>query len=434
MKEEQKEELKKSLKKSLLNVTLIPIIIFGIVVIVYCSNQFTRSIHGEVESGLKNLAKTAMYAYEREYPGDFRVDRENSVIYKGDRIIEGSSEILENYKENSGTDITIFYGDERVVTTIRDKENKPIIGTKANPSIRRDVLDGKAEHFYTKTQINNENYFSYYCPLYDSQNKCVGMVFAGKPSQYVSGIVLRGVIPIVTITAVAVIIIILMILRYSGRLTRAMQQLQDFLTKVEDGNFTTELANTVLTREDELGRIGKSAIQMQSALRDLVERDALTRLYNRHYGEIWLNKLKGECELHGTPFYIAIADIDFFKKFNDNYGHDCGDLVLKMVSNVLMTRMSERGYAARWGGEEFLLVFQANDLEQAISVVNRVAEDIKKIKVNYRKEELSVTVTIGITEGDSSKKTDDLIKQADTALYEGKESGRDRVVCSQMLQ
>lgn len=430
MEKEMEKESKKSIKKSLLNATMIPIVIFGIVVIVHCSNQLTRSIHDEVESELKNLAQTAAYVYDRDNPGEYRMDRGASVVYKGDKQVEGTHEIFEEFKKISGVDITIFYNDMRIVTTIRDKEQKPIVGTKANPSVRRDVLDGKAEHFYTSTQINDQNYFSYYCPLYDSQNKCIGMVFAGKPSQYVSGVVLRGVIPIVTLTGIAVLAIVLVIWQYSKRLTGSMRQLQNFLTKVENGDFTTELENAVSVREDEVGRIGRSAIEMQSALRKLVEQDALTGLYNRHYGEIWLKRAQKNMLQQGTPFYVAIADIDFFKKFNDNYGHDCGDMVLKMVSNVLMDRMSQIGYASRWGGEEFLLVFEEKNIEQAVAVVEKVAAGIKNIKIRYGGETLSVTVTIGVTAGVVEKKIDEIVKEADNALYEGKENGRDRVVCS----
>lgn len=428
MEKKTEKELKKSIKKSLLNVTLIPIFIFGIVIIVYCSNQLARSIYDEVESELKNLAQTAIYTYDRDNPGEYRMDKETSIVYKGDRQVEGTNEIFESFKKISGADITIFYNDMRIVTTICNKDQKPIVGTKANPSVRRDVIDDETEHFYTRTQINGQNYFSYYCPLYDSQNKCIGMVFAGKPSEYVSKVVLRGVIPIVTIIGLAILAIILVMWQYSKRLTGAMRQLQNFLMKVESGNFTTELASAVSVRKDELGRIGRSAIEMQSALRKLVEQDSLTGLYNRHYGEIWLKQAQRNLEKQGQRFYVAIADIDFFKKFNDNYGHDCGDMVLKMVSNVLMDRMSQRGYASRWGGEEFLLVFEDTNIEQAFQVVTQIAQDIKKIKIRYRGEVLGVTVTIGITEGSADKKMDEIVKEADNALYRGKENGRDQVV------
>ena len=406
---------------------MIPIILFGIIITTYSSNQMTKAIHQEVESGLKNVAQSALYMYEREYPGEYRMDKATSEIYKGDKKIDDASEILERFKKISGADITIFYKDMRILTTIRNGEGNSIVGTRANSVIIQEVLEGKKERFYTQSKISNENYFSYYCPIYDSQDKCIGMVFAGKPSQYVSKIVLQGVLPIVSIIILAVFVIVMIMWRYSAHLTKAMQQLQNFIRKVEQGNFTTELGNQVAERKDELGKIGRSTIQMQSALRELVERDSLTKLYNRHYGEVWLKKMKEESEITGVSFYVAIADIDYFKKFNDRYGHDCGDLVLKLVSQVLGDSMKRKGYAARWGGEEFLLIFTEKGEEEALESVNRIAGKIRKLKIKYGEEELGVTVTIGVAEGSPERTEDELIKIADQALYEGKENGRDQV-------
>lgn len=251
---------KSGLRRSLLRVTVIPIILFGIIITTYSSNQMTKAIHQEVESGLKNVAQSALYMYEREYPGEYRMDKATSEIYKGDKKIDDASEILERFKKISGADITIFYKDMRILTTIRNGEGNSIVGTRANSVIIQEVLEGKKERFYTQSKISNENYFSYYCPIYDSQDKCIGMVFAGKPSQYVSKIVLQGVLPIVSIIILAVFVIVMIMWRYSAHLTKAMQQLQNFIRKVEQGNFTTELGNQVAERKDELIKIADQAL------------------------------------------------------------------------------------------------------------------------------------------------------------------------------
>ncbi len=416
-----------SLRKRLLCVTLVPILLFGIIIIACSCNQLAKSVHQEVESGLQNVAQSAAYMFEKEFPGEYRQESSIAEMYKGDKKVKEAVEILGRLKEISGADITIFYKDTRIVTTIYDKNDKPIIGTKANAVIIRDVYKGGTERFYAETSINDQDYFAYYCPLYDSQKKCTGMIFAGKPSHYVSGIVLEGVLPIVTLIVLATLAMSVIMWQYSVRLTNAMKNLQDFLMKVERGDFTAELGEIVEERKDELGRIGKSAVQMQCALRELVEQDSLTKLYNRHYGEIWLRKVIEESAGKNSAFSVAIADIDFFKKFNDNYGHDCGDLVLRKVSNIMKKNMKRQGCAARWGGEEFLLVFSDKGLEESLEETQRIADKIKRLRISYGDKELGVTVTIGIIEGDPQRNMDELIKAADRALYEGKESGRDRV-------
>ena len=412
----------------MLRVSVIPLVLFGIIIIIYCSLQLTNSIHQEVESGLKNVAQSAIYIYEKEFPGEYWLDPSDSTVYKGKKEVIEASEILQEYKKISGADITIFYNNQRIVTTICNTEGKPIIGTLANEEVTEDVLKGKNEKFYTQTTINNEGYFSYYCPLYDSDDNCVGMVFAGKASHYVRGIVLKGVIPIVAIILFCVGFMVFIIWSYADRLTGAIQMLQEFLMKIESGNLKTELGTSLIKRKDEIGRIGKSAVQMQDTLRDLVERDSLTGLYNRHYGETWLREVQKKSRESGEPFYVVIGDIDFFKKFNDCYGHDCGDMVLRGISRILESHVEAVGYVARWGGEEFLLVLCNRQIEDAALFVQQIAEDVKHTQMVSGEEKLGVRMTFGVVDGDCDKHIDELIKKADQALYEGKEGGRDQVV------
>ncbi len=420
---------KSGLRKSLLQVTLIPIIFFGVLILGYCSKQMTTSIHHEVEIGLKNIAQTALYMYDKEFPGEYYLDEETSEVCRGGKKVEAASATLEQLKKISGSDITIFYKDIRVVTTIRDADNKPIVGTRALPKIKKEVIEEKSERFYTNTTINNEEYFSYYCPIYDSSKNCVGMVFAGKSSQYVRELVLKGIIPIISIILFACAAMVFIMRHYSMKLSKALQAIRNFLMKVEGGDFSATLGDGVGVRKDELGQIGKSAMEMQIALRQLVEKDSLTGLYNRHYGEVWLKQAMAEAEERKIRFFVALADIDFFKKFNDNYGHDCGDQVLQEVSKILEGSMKQRGYASRWGGEEFLLIFQEKSMKEAEQCVNEIADQIREHIIRYDGQELKVTLTIGMVEGDVKLAMDDIVKRADQALYEGKENGRNQVIC-----
>ncbi len=412
----------------MLLVMIIPLILIGVIITINCCRQMKKSIHQEVELGLRSTAHTALYMYEKEFPGEYRFDSATSTLYKGNRKVEDVMEILDTYKKISGADVTVFYRNMRVATTIRDDTGEPIVGTRANQTIKKEVLDGRQERFYTSTQINGEDYFSYYCPIHDDNNECIGMIFAGKSSQYVSEIVLKGVMPIVTIILISVTVMVLIIWFYSDKLVKILRTLQDFLKKAEGGNLTAELGRSVVGRRDELGQIGKSAVQMQISLRELIERDSLTGLYNRHYGEEWLARVQREAIEVGDPFYVSIGDIDFFKKFNDSFGHDCGDQVLREVSAVLRKKMYGKGYVARWGGEEFLLIILGKRVDDAVHFINQVAEEVRTQKIDYAGQFLGVTMTFGVTDGAVDRHMDELIKCADQALYEGKETGRNKVV------
>lgn len=413
----------------MLRATLLPVLIFGICIIICSVRQTERSIYQEVESGLENVAQMTMYLYEETYPGEYAYDSASKTLYKGGKKVEGALKFFEHYKECSGTDITIFYKDLRVITTIKDENGDPIVGTRINSVIKKEVLDSNQAHFYTKSTIGNENYFSYYCPLLDEKDQCVGMVFAGKASGYVNRMVWKGALPILLLVLLAMIFLVFVIWNYADRLNRAFRQLSRFLENVEDGDFTVELSESLTKRNDEIGQMAGTAVRMQRSLRELVQRDSLTGLYNRHFGEIWMAQVKEKAEKSGEPFSIAIADIDFFKKFNDRYGHDCGDMVLRQVSDLLRGEMGRNGYVARWGGEEFLLIFKSLGLEESVKFMEHVTEKLRTKELRYREQCFHVTLTVGVARGECDKSIEAMVKSADCALYAGKEGGRDQVVC-----
>lgn len=422
------------LRASMLRAILLPVLIFGICIIICSVRQTESSVYQEVESGLENVAQMTMYLYEETYPGDYAYDSASKTLYKGGKKVEGASKFLEHYKECSGTDVTIFYKDVRVITTIKDKNGDPIVGTRINSIVKKEVYEGRQAHFYSKSTIENENYFSYYCPLFDENDQCVGMVFAGKPSDYVDWIVWKSVVPILLLVLLSMIILIFVIWNYADHLNRAFRQLQRFLGNVEEGDFTVELSEMLTKRKDEIGQMAGTAVRMQHSLRDLVQRDSLTGLYNRHYGEIWMKQVKEEARDTGEPFSIAIADIDFFKKFNDCYGHDCGDMVLRKVSELLQTQVGRQGYVSRWGGEEFLIIFKHFTLEESVNFAEEIREKLHRTELRYHNDGFHVTLTIGVAAGDSEKSIESMVKCADCALYEGKRNGRDQVVCEKQKQ
>ena len=422
------------LRASMLRATLLPVLIFGICIIICSVRQTESSVYQEVESGLENVAQMTMYLYEETYPGDYAYDSASKTLYKGGKKVEGASKFLEHYKECSGTDVTIFYKDVRVITTIKDKNGDPIVGTRINSIVKKEVYEGRQAHFYSKSTIENENYFSYYCPLFDENDQCVGMVFAGKPSDYVDWIVWKSVVPILLLVLLSMIILIFVIWNYADHLNRAFRQLQRFLGNVEEGDFTVELSEMLTKRKDEIGQMAGTAVRMQHSLRDLVQRDSLTGLYNRPYGEIWMKQVKEEARDTGEPFSIAIADIDFFKKFNDCYGHDCGDMVLRKVSELLQTQVGRQGYVSRWGGEEFLIIFKRFTLEESVNFAEEIREKLHRTELRYHNDGFHVTLTIGVAAGDSEKSIESMVKCADCALYEGKRNGRDQVVCEKQKQ
>lgn len=173
-----------------------------------------------------------------------------------------------------------------------------------------------------------------------------------------------------------------------------------------------------------------TVMKLEGELYDMANRDHLTGLYNRRQVIQILKSLIADTA--GDKFAIAMMDVDYFKNINDTYGHDAGDEVLKSLANILGAEKSgnEMFQSGRWGGEEFLVVsdsYSGNKEENAElfeSLRKRISDNV----ILYAGNEIRVTVTIGLAFYEPGKTLDELVKEADTKLYEGKENGRNQVV------
>lgn len=170
-------------------------------------------------------------------------------------------------------------------------------------------------------------------------------------------------------------------------------------------------------------------VEYNNQLREEAGTDTLTGLFNRRkaiaYIEDIVSSRFGSGYSQGLS--LCLCDIDFFKKVNDNYGHDFGDEVLKEISRIFK-EMPERSIAARWGGEEFLLIFPDCNGDDAYIALENVRDRIKNTVVEKNDAKVSVTMTFGLTEYNFASDLDAAIKEADEKLYMGKNSGRDRII------
>ncbi|MCM1553021.1 MAG: diguanylate cyclase, partial [Butyrivibrio sp.] len=410
-------------------INIVPLLLFGTITLLLSYRWFTNAMYEEVERGLVYVAVNTNTIMDVAYPGDYELVGDTIAhLYKGGvDITTDAYELIDRVKADTELEITIFYQDMRVLTTIHDSSGSRFVGTKAPDIVIKEVLKGGEPRFYTNTLINSARYFSYYMPISDSNGNIMGMIFVGKPSQEVNTAVQQALYPLIFTTIVTIIIISLFLFFYTKRLINALQHIRGFLVEVATGNLTAKLDSTVSQRNDEFGDIGRSALSMQRSLRTMVEQDALTELFNRRCADQKLRQLVAKHQKQNTPFCLTIGDVDFFKKVNDTYGHECGDLVLKNISAKLKEHMRNYGFAARWGGEEFLLVYDNVQLPEAHRLLEQLLDDIRAMETQYNDNVIKVTMTFGLTAGN----TDDISKlllAADENLYSGKADGRDRIV------
>lgn len=409
-------------------ISMIPLLIYGIVVIIFSSATFKKSMHQQVCEELENVASLVDTLLDTAYPGDYTLQGDTALsLYKGGVNITNDYSLIDGIHENTGMDVTLFYQDTRILTTIKNWNGERIIGTQAPEQVLADVLGEGESCFYDNVLIRGTTYFGYYAPLYNNDNQIMGILFVGKPAADVNSQVNKALSPIVIVGILALVFVCLFSIYYAGTFLRALYGLRTFFSQVATGNLSEELDPAVLKRGDELSELGRSALSMQRSLRSLIERDSLTELYNRRSGGHRLTSTMEKAKSENTPFTLIIGDIDFFKSVNDTYGHQCGDMVLKNVARILRKHMKDKGYAIRWGGEEFLLVYENSRLEEAYEALNAMLEEIRGTCVRYGDNQVYITMTFGMV-CDSSKELKDLLRDADDKLYYGKNNGRNQIV------
>jgi two-component system chemotaxis response regulator CheY len=179
-------------------------------------------------------------------------------------------------------------------------------------------------------------------------------------------------------------------------------------------------------------KIGQRIIELEHRILRLASTDYLTGLLNRRAFLERLERELNRCQREASPMGIIIMDIDHFKKVNDNYGHQAGDLVLQELSTTLVTLCRVYDFIGRYGGEEFIVCLPGADKWNTYQIAERMRSIVenKNILLPDKGTSVSVTASFGIVsmEPGQRKSADRLINEADEALYRAKDQGRNQVV------
>lgn len=222
---------------------------------------------------------------------------------------------------------------------------------------------------------------------------------------------------------------------------RTQQQHLDRLTRISDKYQRAErdrgmsYAEQLQRKVRQVEKIVRISDGYQAMLQDLNARllaisthDDLTELPNRRHMQERLGQAIAQSARTGEVFSMALLDIDFFKRINDSAGHAIGDRVLIRVAACIRESMREYDLCARWGGEEFLILFASCSQANAALLCDRIRVAIAAIDTSDLHPGLTLTASIGFTEFRPGEGVDTTLKRADDALYQAKAAGRDRAV------
>jgi len=221
---------------------------------------------------------------------------------------------------------------------------------------------------------------------------------------------------------------------FSGKLStsNSLEQIRETVTKVASETRVIAKQNDRL--QTQLAQTNEQLSEMRFNL-DAVHResqiDPLTEVGNRKFFGVELARAMGEATDSGAPLTLLVIDIDHFKKFNDSHGHIIGDQVLRLVARTLVENLKGRDVIARYGGEEFVILLPQTKVVDAEKVANQLRSNLgtKQIRRRSTNETLGVvTISIGATEYCPEEDAESFIARADHALYQAKQTGRNKVV------
>ena len=301
-----------------------------------------------------------------------------------------TEEFVDKQKKIANCEITVFRGDLRVATTLINEDGTRVVGTKAPANIIQTVLV-EGESHSGRVRIFDRNALARYIPILNPDGKAIGMLLVGhllkEKTDTIWSFVEAGLLSALVVLLVSVLFISFITLRI------------------------TEPIKIML---------------------DKVHYDGLTGIYNRRYFDENLNRLLKSLSRSNGTLSLMMIDIDFFKKYNDTYGHSKGDDCLKIVAETLMQGIKRADdFIARYGGEEFAVVMPNTGEKGAESIANELLESIRSCNIPHKKSDIAdhVTISIGVTTGnvDHTQTPDDYVKQADEMLYKSKQDGRNRI-------
>ena len=262
------------LKKKILSVAVLPVLLLGIVTIVITLTQVKSSLISEVKDSLSGTAATTLAAYNQHSGSYLRAD--NGDVWKGGYNISKSESLLDNIKEESGMDVTFFYGNERIMTSAKDRDGHRIHGSPAGEKIVEKVLKGGENYFSSSVSLDGTLNYGYYIPIYQkgTDSEPIGMIFAGVDKQAkdntINGIILMVLLSVIFVMAACIVIAVIM----SVSITRSLQKGISKVQKVADGELGSPIEEKLLKRNDEVGDLAKAIDTLQKALQNIVSKIA----------------------------------------------------------------------------------------------------------------------------------------------------------------
>lgn len=263
------KQKKLGIMAQLVMLCVLPMVIMVTCITVYAITTMRSMVRDTTMEGLENLCRSVYAAYAALDTGDYRM--EGDVLFKGDYNVSENVDIIDSFVEGSTADVTLFYGDTRRATSLRDKDTgERILGTKASDEVINTVINGGKTYETDSVTINGETYYAFYMPAFDSSGKCVGMVFAGQPATEATARINRSSMMILGIAVLILVIALLVCLKIASAIARVVVQTEGLLSSLAEGDLNLTVNERILRRSDEIGKMGHAVQRLLEELQNII--------------------------------------------------------------------------------------------------------------------------------------------------------------------
>lgn len=260
-----------NIKKKILAITISPVLILGIVSMLFIVTMVKNSLLDEIEDALKGTAAATLAAYDQN-TGDY-LQSSNGDIWKGSYNISKSESLVDRIKSNTGMDVTFFYGDKRIMTSAVDTNGDRILGSTAGEKIVEKVLKGGEEYFSHAVSIDGTLNYGYFMPVYqnDSDNQIIGMVFVGTDKHAKDAVINRIIGSIATAVGVIMLICIAVSVKLAAGMSKNIKSSVELVGKIAEGDLNVWVDDKLLKKKDEIGDLSRVTITLRDAMQSTIK-------------------------------------------------------------------------------------------------------------------------------------------------------------------
>lgn len=255
------------MQSKMLAMSLFPLIVLGLTTIIFGNARIKEVVTNNIENGLRGAAVAVRDTIDYADEGEFHV--EDDTLYKGEFDVTNATDIADHIQTSADTDITVFYGNTRYMTSILDAQGNRAIGTTASEEVTGKVLDGQQEYFSSDANVNGAAYFGYYIPIIENGNS-VGMVFAGMPQADAKAQINKIISLIAGIMVLFVFLFSASTILVVKSMAKGLIRGTSALEQVATGKLNVELNSKFAERKDEIGQISRAVQKLKQEMTTVI--------------------------------------------------------------------------------------------------------------------------------------------------------------------